>query len=599
MRGRLSTLTVVGLLMVAGLAVVQVDRARPVGASVDPEVWIGSPFDGQWASSDGCPAPFPSYACSEPAYHSVDYYPFDGTPRAQSWATDIGGSPVVAGTPVYLYAAPQVTGVAITTKVDEVGAACAPGHGSAGQVVVIGIYTGATKIGTVAYAHVVAAVTQGQTIDRWGTQIGTVGGGYTTSTCWKGLHLHLEMGSTNNYSCYNGGLHFGSPWGDPIYKTNFVGFIGGNRTSTSRQQCPGGASSSWSLAASPNPSGATNSLLAAVSCPSATNCFAVGAYQTSSAYKALVEHWNGTTWAIITSPNPSGSTYAELNGVTCTSTTSCIAVGDYMTGSTDKTMVEHWNGTTWSIVTSPNPTGSTFAELVGVTCPGTTSCFTLGSYRISSTSKTLIEHWNGTTWSIVTSPNPSGATNSYLYSAVCTITTSCFAVGGYQSSSSAFKSFVEHWNGTNWSIVVIPNPTGSTDVRLDRVACSSTTSCFAVGDYQTSSADKTLVEHWNGGSWSIVASPNPTASFFLSLGGVACPTTTNCFAVGEYQTNSGDNTLVEHWNGTNWAIVTSPSPTGSTFNPLYSLACSSATSCFAVGLKTIGSHDYTLIERYG
>ena len=72
----------------------------------------------------------------------------------------------------------------------------------------------------------------------------------------------------------------------------------------------------------------------------------------------------------------------------------------------DKTLVERWNGTSWSIVTSPNPSGATFAVLSGVSCPSTTSCYAVGE---SALDKTLVEHWNGTSWSIVASPNPSGA----------------------------------------------------------------------------------------------------------------------------------------------------------------------------------------------
>ena len=71
----------------------------------------------------------------------------------------------------------------------------------------------------------------------------------------------------------------------------------------------------------------------------------------------LVEHWNGTSWSIVAAP--SGSSQSQLAQVTCPSATSCYAVGHYFDGSADKTLVEHWNGTSWSIVTSPNPTGAT------------------------------------------------------------------------------------------------------------------------------------------------------------------------------------------------------------------------------------------------
>ena len=212
--------------------------ASPASAHTDAEFWIGAPFDGRWASSDDCPAPYPSQACSEPGSHRVRYSSLDGTPEARSWAVDLGGRAVVAGTGVYLYVEPYANGVTVTTRVDEVAAACAPGTGRAGRVVVIGVYHGSRKVGTVVYAHVKATVTQGQTIDRWGTKIGTVAGDFAPSPCWSHPHLHMEMGNTNNYSCFNGHLQFGSPWGDTIHRTNFIGWIGGRRATRSRQACP-------------------------------------------------------------------------------------------------------------------------------------------------------------------------------------------------------------------------------------------------------------------------------------------------------------------------------------------------------------------------
>ena len=124
----------------------------------------------------------------------------------------------------------------------------------------------------------------------------------------------------------------------------------------------------------------------------------------SSFQKTLVEHWNGTSWSIMTSPNPAAAADALLNGVSCPSTTSCYAVGSY----TDfpKQLVERWNGSTWSIVTTPSPPGTTNSSLSGVSCPSTTSCYAVGYYFGSSTNTILVEHWNGTRWSVMPSPNP-------------------------------------------------------------------------------------------------------------------------------------------------------------------------------------------------
>jgi hypothetical protein len=156
----------------------------------------------------------------------------------------------------------------------------------------------------------------------------------------------------------------------------------------------------------------------------------------------------------------------------------------------------------------------------------------------------LVERWNGSTWSIVASPNPTN--DGVLNSVKCLSDTRCDAVG---YGGSPAKTLVEHWNGTSWSIVPSPNPTGYS--YLNGVTCASTTSCDAVGYSATSPnflTGSTLVEHWNGTSWSIVASPNgPPGTTSAALSGVSCPTTTSCYAVGNYRAGPTNYTLTEKY----------------------------------------------------
>lgn len=79
---------------------------------------------------------------------------------------------------------------------------------------------------------------------------------------------------------------------------------------------------------------------------SAAACTAVGHHANSSgAAKALAESWNGTSWSVVPTPNPppvGGSSY--LNGVSCVSATACTAAGDYHTsGSPEMTLIESSN----------------------------------------------------------------------------------------------------------------------------------------------------------------------------------------------------------------------------------------------------------------
>ena len=92
----------------------------------------------------------------------------------------------------------------------------------------------------------------------------------------------------------------------------------------------------------------------------------------------LAERWNGAKWSIVPSPNPHVNTIV-FDGVSCTSTSNCSAVGYYdvpKLGTSD-TLVEHWDGKTWKIVASPNAAGGA-SSLVGVSCPSPFSCIAVG-----------------------------------------------------------------------------------------------------------------------------------------------------------------------------------------------------------------------------
>ena len=100
------------------------------------------------------------------------------------------------------------------------------------------------------------------------------------------------------------------------------------------------AASGWSIQHTPNPAGGSGSILNGVSCTSASACTAVGDSSNGTATVTLAERWNGTRWSIQTTPNPAGGSNSMLNGVSCASATACTAVG----GSSNGTLAEGWNG---------------------------------------------------------------------------------------------------------------------------------------------------------------------------------------------------------------------------------------------------------------
>ena len=397
--------------------------------------------------------------------------------------------------------------------------------------------------------------------------------------------------------------------------------------------------SSWSMAAGPNPVGSVDNVLLHVSCASTTSCFAVGYVGFSSTYsgapKTLIEQWDGTTWSIVPSPNPTSKFGFgdSLTGVSCTSPTSCFAVGragsdilmERWNGTalvgerppeapggrdagrrvvyehdellrrreqgdhrgTEPTLTERWNGTSWSLVNSPNVSNRN--SLSDVSCASTAACVAVGSYDLTSANESLAELWNGTSWSI-TAPL-SGASQSRLLGTSCVSATFCFAVGDYITGSGA-RALVERWNGTTWSIVATPKPAGSQSTSLASVSCSSAKFCFAVGSEAIGNGGRPVTERWNGSTWSVVPSP-----LVDSLASVSCVNPTMCFAVGYSVTDLGAETLIERWNGTKWSINSLENHSGFN-NYLLSVSCANATNCAAVGFVGSDLADAGLLEHW-
>ncbi len=328
-----------------------------------------------------------------------------------------------------------------------------------------------------------------------------------------------------------------------------------------------------------------------VSCPTTSRCIAVGTTVTANYYrKTLVRSWNGTSWSTIASPNPSTAVDSSLSGVSCVSTTSCVAVGSFYDNTTSNTLIESWNGTNWSIITSPPITNSTDSLLAGVSCISTSSCTAVGQYWDGSMYRALIESWNGTTWSTVASPTGTGIGSTYLSGVSCISTTFCTAVGTYFDGNN-YPALIESWNGTNWSIATSPPASTSIDSGLFGVSCISISSCTAVGSYDDGTTQKALIESWNGTTWSTVTSLNNANSTSNILTAVSCVAATWCTATGFVYPNGADQSLIESWDGTTWSVLGSPNFQTAFEGDLLGIACNSPTTCVVTGY-TIQPQNY-------
>ncbi|MEO8971363.1 MAG: hypothetical protein ABI406_07175 [Ktedonobacteraceae bacterium] len=365
----------------------------------------------------------------------------------------------------------------------------------------------------------------------------------------------------------------------------------GAKATTSSRQTSQNSSCKWSVVPSPN--GTSNSFLGSVATVSTSDVWAVGSSGSQLGNgQTLIEHWNGTRWSVVTSPSP-GSMYNTLNGVTAVSASDVWAVGyDANTTGPTQTLIEHWNGSSWSVVSSPNP-ASLNNELFSVTAVSTSDVWAVGFISDTTASgpvdQALIEHWNGTRWSVVTSSGP-GSSSSHLSSVAAVSSNNVWAVGDYMNSDGSSGTLIEHWNGTSWLVVTSPNPGSGS--ALTGVAAVSATDVWAVGYTNKSSTLQTLVEHWNGTSWQVVKSAN--VGKHPAFWGITTVSATDVWAVGSDGTNTKFNqTLTEQWNGTQWSVVASPSP-GSVNTQLVAVAAVSASNVWAVGV----ADGNTLIEHY-
>jgi hypothetical protein len=308
----------------------------------------------------------------------------------------------------------------------------------------------------------------------------------------------------------------------------------------------------------------------------------------------LTEHWNGSAWAVV--PSPALGSSSQLRSVRGTSASDVWAVGSYFddTAGMRKTLILHWDGHAWTQVTSPSPGGAD-NELFGVRAVSGTDAWAVG-YDVTSgsTDKTLILHWDGNAWTQFASPSP-GTNGTVLEAVAATSSTDAWAVGSSFTASTA-KTLTLHWNGHKWTQAASPNR--GTDDELFAVRGTSSTDTWAVGLSVIGGVDQTLALHWNGSAWTRVTTPDPGGSGVSNdLVGVAGTAANDAWAVGETGPSSpkaitSNSTLILHWDGSHWTRVPSPDPGISA--ELFAVASNSAGNIWAVGESSDGQTDHTL-----
>ncbi|HEX5376365.1 MAG TPA: DUF6531 domain-containing protein [Solirubrobacterales bacterium] len=351
--------------------------------------------------------------------------------------------------------------------------------------------------------------------------------------------------------------------------------------------------SEWSVLETPEPSEellVDGANLSAVSCLSASSCVAVGSFFTKygeegNEEKTLTEVWDGSEWT--TRPSTSPDIFSTLAGISCTATSQCTAVGSARPINKDTnnmvTLGERWNGEEWTTQATVSPETRTELKLTDTSCTSATKCMAVGYDKVMG--KVFAESWDGSEWKVARSDLGGGAEPAVS----CVGLTTCFIIatpsGGTQGTTILFQSGegVTSWNNTGRSFAA---PAGATEWKLRDVSCSSETACTAVGyRYSSATGYKTLVERYDGTSWSIQESPEPSkGNGYNALSSVSCPTAEYCLAVGK----ADSKPFAEEWDGSKWELA----PVGvSETGTLEDVSCVSATSCTAVGY--LGSWEWS------
>lgn len=315
------------------------------------------------------------------------------------------------------------------------------------------------------------------------------GGGEPLAERWNGAHWSIKRSPTRPARGFLGGLEAVSCI--TAAACTATGSVGGL---TLAERWDG---TSWTIQRTPNP--ADGSDLSGVACAAPTACIAVGWFVNGV---TLAEQWNGISWTIDPTPTPPGATLSAMDALTdvsCASPADCTAVGEYTyLARTNVPLAEHWNGVNWSIEQTPQAAGAKNTEFLGISCASTTLCIAVGDTTLGDRGAvTLSERWNGVSWTVQPTPDLGRGRNSHLFGVSCPTTTVCTAVGNYTSRDGTTTPLAERWNGTSWTIQRTPHAAVGKYSGLLRVSCATTKVCTAVGSESNRAGTIPLVERYS------------------------------------------------------------------------------------------------------
>jgi len=280
-----------------------------------------------------------------------------------------------------------------------------------------------------------------------------------------------------------------------------------------------------------------------------------------------------------------GGSNDYLNGDSCTSSTFCIAVGAFSLNGHTPGLSEMLSGGNWVAKPVPSPPRGVNVFANEVSCASATRCLFVGEHWAGDQGQAinLAEAWNGSAWRIVTARGPAGAALSGLDDVACPTAGFCLAVG-FAGSARHYQDAAYTWkNAASWRRITVPRPSRARNSVLNGLACFSSANCMAVGDYTNESGrNLPFAVHWHNGRWTLLTTPAVRKQLFTTFQAVDCPTAEKCVAVGNTEDNSRGrffHAFAEVWRGGKWRVSTLRQPP-SVFT---SVSCPAWNRCFASG----------------
>ena len=332
----------------------------------------------------------------------------------------------------------------------------------------------------------------------------------------------------------------------------------------------------WTVVPSPSPSTVRN-ILRGVGSITSNDVWAVGVYDQLPSL-TLTQHWDGSSWQTVSSPSP-GSGYNELYEVQGFASNDVYSVGYYAsTQGIPQMLVLHWNGSSWNIMSTPTVQGGSGFECIFGLSPNNIYA---GGYKAvgapGPTTGTLIGHWNGSSWSIIPSPNQSNNRTNRIEDMKGLSDNDIWAAGYSRAIGENFKAMLIHKDGSGWNLVTIPLI--GDESFLYSVDPISANDVWATGDYNDAGTLHPLFMHFNGSSWTLVTSPDGGAS-------------TTHFSANDIWSVGGG---FAHYDGNVWSDVAVQSPDGTS---LLNVTRTPSNSLWVVGRYFDGNILKTLTMRY-